>query len=64
MIYNLVFRCFSICSDWTNVLNKLSFLKDVFLKKRYLTSFIDKCYKTFPKKPDILAVEKKIVIGT
>ena len=34
MIHTLVFRCFSICSDWTNFHNKLAFLKDIFLKNR------------------------------
>ena len=34
MIHTLVFRCFSICSDWTNFRNELAFLKDIFLKNR------------------------------
>ena len=47
MIYTLVFRCFSICSNWTNFHNELVFLKDIFLKNGYPISFIDKCFKTF-----------------
>ena len=65
MIYTLVFRCFSIFSNWTNFHNKLVFLKDMFLKNRYPISFIDKCFKTFlhqlyPKRPQVLTV---IVLG-
>ena len=32
MIYTLVFRCCSICSNWTNFHNDLLFLKDIFKK--------------------------------
>ena len=47
MIYTLVFRCFSICSNWTNFHNELVFLKDIFFKNGYPISFIDKFFKTF-----------------
>ena len=30
MIYTLVFRCFSICSDWTSFHTELAFLKDIY----------------------------------
>ena len=33
MIYTLVFRSFSICSNWTNFHNELVFLKYIFWKK-------------------------------
>ena len=64
MIYTLVFRCFSICSNWTNFHNELVFLKDIFLKNEYPISFIDKCFKTFLdrlylKRPKVLTAEKK-----
>ena len=64
MIYNLVFRCFSICSNWTNFHNELVFLKDIFFKNGYPISFIDKCFKTFLdqlylKRPQVLIAEKK-----
>ena len=36
MVYTLVYRCFKICSDWTKFHEELSFLKQVFLKKRIL----------------------------
>ena len=64
MIYTLAFRCFSICSNWTNFHNELAFLKDIFLKSAYPVSFIDKCFKTFLdqlylKKPPVLTAEKR-----
>ena len=63
MIYTLVFRCFSICSNWTNFHNELVFLKDIFFKKGYPISFIDKCFKTFLdrylKRSQALTAEKK-----
>ena len=46
MIYTLVFRCFRICSDWNKFHKEIIFLKDIFLKNGYPTSFIDKCFKT------------------
>ena len=64
MIHTLVFRCFSICSNWTNLHNELAFLKDIFLENGYPISFIDKCFKTFfdrlyLKQPQVLTAEKK-----
>ena len=64
MIYTLVFRCFSICSNRTNFHNELEFLKDIYLKNGYPISFIDKCFKTFSdrlyfKRPQVLTAEKK-----
>ena len=64
MIYTLVFKCFSICSNWNNFHNELVFLKNIFLKNGYPISFIDKCFKTFLdwlylKRPQVLTDEKK-----
>ena len=47
MIYTSFFRCFSICSNWTNFHSKLVFVKDIFLKGGWPMSFIDECFKTF-----------------
>ena len=47
MIYTLAYRCFSICSDWNKFHNELKFLKEVFQKNGYPTSFIDNCFKRF-----------------
>ena len=33
MIYTLVFRCFSICSNRTNFRNELAFLKEKYIHK-------------------------------
>ena len=67
MIYNLAYRCFKICSDWTKFHDELNFLKHVFLKNGYPLSFIDKCFKMVInklviKRPEVRAVEKKTVI--
>ena len=64
MIHTLVFRCFSICSNWTNIDNKSVFLKDIFFKNGYPISFIDKCFTIFLgwlylKPPQVLTAEKK-----
>ena len=64
MIYTLVFRCFSIFSNWTNFHNELAFLKDIFLKNGYPISSIDKCFKTlldwvYLKRTQVLTAEKK-----
>ena len=64
MIYSLVFRCFSICSNWTKFHNESVFLEDIFLKNVYPISFIDTYFKTFLdrlyfKRPQVLTAEKK-----
>ena len=66
MIYTLTFRCFSICSNWTNFHNELPFLKDIFLKNGYPVSFINKLLKIFSdklllKRPQVLTAEQKIL---
>ena len=60
MIYTLVFRCFSTCSNWA------IFHNEFILKNGYPISFIDKCFKTFLdqlylKRPQVLTAEKKIL---
>ena len=47
MVYALVYRCFCICSDWTQFHTELTFLKGVFQKNGYSGNFIDKCFKFF-----------------
>lgn len=47
MIYTLIFRCFSICSHWTDFHSKLSFLKDLLLKNGYLASLLTNSLKDF-----------------
>ena len=41
IIYTLVFRSFSICSNWINFHKELVFLKDIFLKNGYPILFIN-----------------------
>ena len=58
MIYALAFRCFSICSSWTNFHHEL--------KNGYSISFINRRFKTFLdqlylKRPQVLPAEKKIL---
>ena len=61
MVYTLDFRCFSICSNWTNFHDELAFLKDLFLKNRYPLSFIDIFFETFLDQLYIKTAEKKIL---
>ena len=65
MAYTLAFRCFPICSKWTNFHNDLTFLKDIFLNNGYPISFIDKCFETFLdqiylKRLQVLTAEKSL----
>ena len=66
MAYTLVYCCFKICFHWIKFHEELSFLKQVFLKSGYPLPFIDNCFKTFVgklfiKRPQLAAVEKKIL---
>ena len=47
MFYTLVYRCFTLCSDWIKFHRELVTLKQLSQRNDYLTSFIDKCYKKF-----------------
>ena len=47
IVYTLVYRCFCICSNWTQLHNELIFLKGIFRKNGYPENFIDKCFKKF-----------------
>ena len=65
MIYTLVYRCFSLCSDWSKFHKELKTLKEIFLKNGYPLSYIDNCFKTFLdrlfiKRPLVTTVEKKV----
>ena len=44
-LLTLVYRCFRICSNWTQFHNKLIFLKGIFQKNGYPKNFTDKCFK-------------------
>ena len=47
MAYTLVYRCFRICSNWTQFHTELTFLKRRFQKNGYPENFMDKCFKKF-----------------
>ena len=47
IVYILVYRCFYICSNWTQFHTDLIFLKGIFQKNGYPKIFIDKCFKKF-----------------
>ena len=64
IFYNLAYRCFKICSDWTMFREELSFFKQVFLKTGYPLSFIVNCFKKivdnlFIKRLQLITFEKK-----
>ena len=65
MVYTLVYRCFRICSNWTQFHTELIFLKGIFQKNGYPKNFIDKCFKKFLNnvhlvKENVPTVEKKV----
>ena len=64
MVYTLVYRCFHICSNWTQFHTELTFLKGIFWKNGYPENFTDKCFKKFLSnfhlvKENVPTVEKK-----
>ena len=64
MVYTLVYRCFYICSNWTQFHTELIYLKGIFQKNGYPKNFIDKCFKRFLNnvhlvKENVPTVEKK-----
>ena len=64
MVYTLVYRCFGICSNWTQFHTELIFLNRMFQKNGYPKNSIDSCLKKFLNnvhlvKENVLTVEKK-----
>ena len=47
MLYALVYRCFTLCSDLTNFHREFVTLKEIYQRNGYTKSFIDKCFKKF-----------------
>ena len=65
MVYTLVYRCFCICSNYTQFHTELIFLKGMFQKNDYPENFIDKCFKTllnniYLVKESVPTVEKSV----
>ena len=53
MVYTLIYRCFRICSNWTQFHTELIFLKGIFQKNGYPKNFIDKYFKKFLNDVDL-----------
>ena len=47
MVYNLVYRCFRICSNWTQFHTELTFLKGIFQKNGNPGHVIENVFKKF-----------------
>ena len=50
VVYILVYRCFQICSNWTQFHTEWISLKGIFQKNGYPENFIDKCFEKFLSK--------------
>ena len=59
LIFTLVFRCFTICSDMQSFHLEVEQLRQIFKCNNYPVGLIDQCVKTFLNK---LYVPKKILI--
>ena len=64
MPYTLVYRCFTLYSEWSKLHRELVALKEIFQRNGYPKSFIEKCFKKFLDrlhiiKPTSATVEKK-----
>ena len=47
MVYTLVYRCFCICSNWTQFHTELTFLKGIFQKNGYPENLLANVLKSF-----------------
>ena len=65
IFYTLVYKCFTLCSDWIKFHRELVTLKQPSQRNDYLTSFIDKCHKFLDRllmiKLILATVEKKLL---
>ena len=64
LIFTLLFRTFSILSDFSRFHTEISYLKDILRKNVFPIKLVDNCIKTFLNKkflhtPVALSVEKK-----
>ena len=63
-INTLIYRCFTLCSDWSKCHRELVILKEIFQRNGYPKSFVNKCFKKFLDrlhiiKPTSATMEKK-----
>ena len=47
LIKSLLFRCFSLCSDFVDLHHEINILKSILYKNSYPRDFVDKCIKEF-----------------
>ena len=64
MLYTLVYKYFTLCSDWSKFHRELVTFKEIFLRNGYPKSVIDKYFKKFFDRLHIIkftsvTVEKK-----
>ena len=63
MLYTLVYRCFTLCSDRSKFHREIATLKEISQRNGYPKSFIDKCSKCLDRlhiiKPISATVKKK-----
>ena len=66
LVYTLLYRGFTLCTDWSKFRLELIYLKSVMGRNGYPRHFVDKCIKTFfdkistPKQP-VLTASKKVL---
>ena len=54
MLYTLVYRYFTLCSDWSKFHRELMALKEIFQRNGYPKLFTDKCFKKLLDRLDII----------
>ena len=66
LIKSLLFRCFSLCSDFINFHHEIDKLNSILHKNRYPHDSVDKCIKEFllARKPVVSTVPKKDLVIT
>ena len=66
LLLTLLFRTYSICSDWSKIHNEIVNLKNIMLKNNFSSRFTDRCVelfldKLFSKKKIVHTVPKKVI---
>ena len=66
LVMTLLFRIFTICSDWSKIHEEIINLRKIMLKNNFPGKFLDKCIKAFfdklfLKKKIVFTVPKKVI---
>ena len=66
LIFTLLFRIYTICSDWPKIHTEIINLRNIMLKNNFPSSFVDRCIKLFfdrlfSKKEVVFTVPKKVI---